>query len=219
MPGKLEAYGLGRSWALNERKAQPAPSFPTLLGEAAWMRLAAPIRARFGPKAAYGYFTGDAWFHASWFGRAVAWSTTLFGRPLPTLTGRCQARVTIRPGDQGAIWDRTYARGAKKAQHVRSIKRQVGTTLFECAGPLWMRLRLEERNGALAFVSTGFLIALGPVRLRLPDWMTPGRLEVIHTDHGNGRFAFTLTCDHPLFGRVFDQVVELSDETPKEVQP
>ena len=117
------------------RRVQPAPSFRTLLGEAAWMRLAAPIRERFGPHAACGDFTGEATLKATAFGRLIAWATTVFGRPLPTLTGQCEASVTMRPGNQGAIWDRSYGRAGDRREHVRSVKRQIGTTLYECAGP------------------------------------------------------------------------------------
>ena len=83
--------------------------------------------------------------------------------------------------------------------------------LYECAGPIWMRLALKARSRALAFSSDGFFLALGPLRLRLPDLLTPGNLTVLHTDQGGGRFAFTLTCDHPVLGRLFDQTVDLAD--------
>jgi len=197
---------------------QPAPSFRTLLGEAAWARLAAPIRKRFGPGSTVGDFAGAARLTSSRFGDLIAHLMVLCGRPLPTLAGGCEARVTIRPGAHGAVWDRAYRKAGRKWQHVRSIKRQIGATLYECRGPIWMRLRLEERDGALAFISTGFFLALGPLRLRLPEWLTPGQLMVTHSDQGNGRFEFALTCDHALFGRVFDQIVQLCDADLKEVR-
>jgi hypothetical protein len=200
-------------------KRRPAPSFKTLLGERAWARLAGPIRQRFGPGAVTGDFTGLARLHASRFGALIAALMIPFGRPLPTLTGGCEAQVTIRPGPQGAVWDRAYRKAGGAWQHVRSVKRQEGGALYECAGPIWMRLRLEERGGALAFISTGFFLALGRLRLRLPDWLTPGQLTVTHTDHGEGRFAFALTCRHPLFGAVFDQTVQLCDTDHEEFRP
>ncbi len=205
--------------APKQLQRESAPSFRTLLGEQAWARLAAPIRARFGQDTARGDFTGDARLRANPIGRVIAHLIGVAGRPLPTLEGRCEARVTIRPGRHGAAWDRAYRKPGGGWQHVRSLKRQDGATLYECAGPVWMRLRLEEQAGALAFISTGFFIALGPLRVRLPDALTPGQLVVTHTDHGRGAFAFTLTCDHALFGRVFDQVVTLNDVTSEEMQP
>ncbi len=195
---------------------QLAPSFRTLLGEAAWARLAKPIQKRFGDTRAAGNFTGSAQLEANIFGHLIARLMVLAGRPLPTVEGQCAARVTLKPGPGGVVWDRAYQTCDGGWQHVRSVKRQTGTTLFECAGPVWMRLRLTERAGALCFISTGFLVALGPVRFRLPDWLTPGHLVVTHTDHGGGDFSFTLICDHPVFGRVFDQSVILHDNTPKE---
>ena len=216
MVGQLEAYA-ARKLGLFEPH-QPAPSFRTLLGEAAWQRLAAPIRARFGGQAARGDFTGHAQLTANAFGALIAGLMVIVGRPLPTLTGACEAQVSIRPGAYGAVWDRAYRKAGQAFQHVRSLKRQIGTTLYECAGPIWMRLRLEERDRALVFISTGFFLALGPLRVRFPDWLTPGRLEVVHTDHGGGEFAFTLTCDHAWFGRVFDQIVTLCDADPEEVR-
>ncbi|MEQ8404780.1 MAG: DUF4166 domain-containing protein [Oceanicaulis sp.] len=194
-----------------QRRPAPAPDFRTLLGEVGWAGLAPAIRARFAATSALGDFSGTAELNASAAGRGLAQLMRLFGGPLPWITGRGRARVRIQKGPRGALWDRAYQTGRGGWIHVRSLKRAAAGRLYECAGPIWMRLKLEARGRALVFLSDGFFLALGPLRLRLPDVLTPGALTVIHTDEGEGRFAFILTCDHPVFGRLFDQTIRLAD--------
>jgi hypothetical protein len=215
--------------ALNAPAPRPAtragamPDFRTLLGVAGWAGLAPAIRARFQANSTLCDFTGTAQLSASLAGRVLAHIMRLAGAPLPWITGVCETRVTIRKGEAGAVWDRAYRTldqtGPNTARgrwiHARSMKRAEAGRLYECAGPVWMRLTLEARGGALAFLSDGFFLALGPLRLRLPDALTPGQLTVLHTDEGNGRFAFTLTCDHSMFGRMYDQIVRLVDTPAK----
>ena len=52
---------------------------------------------------------------------------------------------------------------------------------------------------------TGYFWALGRWRLRLPDWLTPGVLHVVHSDEGQGRFRFRISVVHPLLGETFFQ--------------
>ncbi|MGJ3231781.1 MAG: DUF4166 domain-containing protein [Oceanicaulis sp.] len=188
-----------------------APAFRTLLGEADWARLAAPIQARFAATTTLADFEGEAELEASFAGRALAQILRAVGGPLPWIVGAAAARVTIRKQADGAVWDRSFRRPGGRWIHVRSLKRVADGRLFECAGPIWMRLRLAAAGSALAFHSDGFFLALGPVRLRLPGWLTPGALTVLHTDAGEGRFVFALTCDHPLFGWLYRQTIRLAD--------
>lgn len=203
----------------NAKPRSPAPDFRQLLGDAAWARLAEPVRARFAAGSGYGQFSGEADLHANGLGRALAHLLVLFGRPLPTQVGHLESQVHIRTTPVGAVWDRAYRKregeGRADWEHVRSVKRTHEDALYECAGPIWMRLRLEEREGVLAFISDGFFLALGRFLWRLPDLLTPGRLEVLHIDRGHGRFEFTLTSDHPIFGRLFSQSVRLCDPDMK----
>ena len=46
---------------------------------------------------------------------------------------------------------------------------------------------------------------LGPFKLPLPEWLTPGELTVTHTDLGAGAFRFTLDVIHPSYGRLVRQ--------------
>ena len=68
-----------------------------------------------------------------------------------------------------------------------------------------MALRVTAEDGALVFRSAFYFLTLFGRRLRLPRWMEPGDLTIVHRDLGEGRFAFLLALDHPLIGRLLGQ--------------
>lgn len=68
---------------------------------------------------------------------------------------------------------------------------------------LVMELDVFERDGVLVFRSRRYLVQIGPWRIRLPALLTPGTCEVTHEDAGPGRFRFTLTATHPVWGTTF----------------
>jgi hypothetical protein len=68
-----------------------------------------------------------------------------------------------------------------------------------------MLLDVSADQGSLVFRSRRFFWRMGGVSIALPVWLTPGIAEVRHTDLGNGLFRFTLTFDHPWFGRTVFQ--------------
>jgi hypothetical protein len=68
-----------------------------------------------------------------------------------------------------------------------------------------MLLDVSADQGSLVFRSRKFFWRLGPISVPLPLPMTPGVAEVRHTDLGQGRFRFTLSFDHPWFGRTVFQ--------------
>jgi hypothetical protein len=51
----------------------------------------------------------------------------------------------------------------------------------------------------------------GRLRLRIPDWLTPGRIAVIHREERAGRFSFTLIVTHPRLGETIRQVAFFRD--------
>ena len=183
-----------------------APNFPQLLGKAAWGRLAAPIRARFGPGTRAIAWRGQAELHANWFGRLVAIACIPLGRPLPTLHGHVVAEIGYVARENGAAWLRRYISPDQMGEAVCSTKRVDKTgALRECAGPVEMRLTVTEEDGALVFTSNRFFLRLGALDLPLPAWATPGRFRVVHRDLGPAGFSLTLTARHPWFGTTFDQ--------------
>jgi hypothetical protein len=90
---------------------------------------------------------------------------------------------------------------------VRSIKRpsEDGRLLECCAGGWTMLLDVFADHGSLVFRSREFFWRWSGVSVPLPLWLTPGIAEVRHTDLGESRFRFTLSFDHPWFGRTVFQ--------------
>jgi hypothetical protein len=86
---------------------------------------------------------------------------------------------------------------------MRSIKRLSDDgRLFECCAGGWtMLLDVFADQGSLVFRARGFYWRLGRVSIGIPLWLTPGIAEVRHTEIGGGAFRFTLSFDHPWFGR------------------
>jgi hypothetical protein len=58
----------------------------------------------------------------------------------------------------------------------------------------------------MVFRSLKYFWRIGGRRLHIPDWLTPGRIAVIHREERQGRFSFTLILAHPLFGETIRQV-------------
>ena len=88
------------------------------------------------------------------------------------------------------------------------MKRFAGPTgLEECVGAgIGMALAVTVEHRALVFRSTEYFWRAGPLRLHIPDWLTPGSIEVVHREELAGRFSFTLTVTHPWFGETVQQV-------------
>ena len=68
-----------------------------------------------------------------------------------------------------------------------------------------MALDVFEEDVTLVFQSRRFFLALGPLRIPVPQWLSPGQCRVTHTDLGGGDFRFTLSMQHPLWGETFHQ--------------
>jgi hypothetical protein len=119
--------------------------------------------------------------------------------------------VRVRPTDRGVEWVRQYLWPDRRASIVRSTKVIAdGTLVEELPAALCMSLKLYEASAVLHFVSQHYyfrfpLPRLGPIRLRLPDWLSPGTVHVEHADLDSGWFRFTMTVTHPVFGELFRQ--------------
>ena len=144
---------------------------------------------------------------AGWW---LAQAARLIGGPLPTGNEtRVPMIVTVTEdaASGGQIWTRICARRDGFPQVIHSAKRFAGPTgLEEYVGfGVSMALRIAVEHEALVFHSVGYSLQLGPFRLPLPDWLTPGDLTVTHSDLGCGDFRFTLEIIHPRFGRLIRQ--------------
>ena len=191
----------------------PEIDFAKLVGRRGWSRLAPAIRRRFSAVHAIGkvvrYEGQMSEVSCSVVGWLFAQAGRLIGTPITPFAGRnvpTTVNVFRVPGN-GICWQRIYRFSGRRAIVVSSVKRVSRTgRMMECAGAgIGMWLEVFEQSGALHFRSTSFFWKIGPWRLPLPGWLTPGTAHVIHTDRGGGRFRFTLSFRHPFLGTTFFQ--------------
>jgi hypothetical protein len=184
-----------------------------VIGQGAWDRLPADVRARFADTAeAVSYAGVFEIVRASSLGRIFAWLGTLVGTPVVPRAGHnVEARVIVTPGARGVAWDREYRWPDGTRHLVRSTKVVAadGKLIEELPARLCMPLDTFEDGGVLHFVSRGyffdFRIGDFGLRLWLPALLAPGVTHVEHIDLGRGWFRFTMTVTHPLFGELFFQ--------------
>lgn len=189
--------------------------FRMLLGADAWQRLPPRVRSRFskrlGPDDVALYRGRVAHTRLSLAGRALAKLLRLIGAPLPLengATGPAVVSVTECPAVGGQIWTRSYPRTARFPQVVHSMKRFRGPTgLEEYVGRgVGMTLALSVEGGALVFRSDRYFLEAGGLRVYLPRWLEPGRMEIVHKEEGaEGSFGFSLSLKHPLLGQLVEQ--------------
>ena len=188
--------------------------FRGLLSPEDWGRLPVAVWRRFSKRLAGGktvVYAGEV--EESFRSRAGWWLaqlTRLIGGPLPTGTESpvpMIVTVTEDVASGGQIWTRICARSDGFPQVIHSAKRFMGPTgLEEYIGcGIGMALRLSVEHEGLFFRSAGYFLCIGKLRLRLPDWLTPGELTVSHTDLGGGLFRFTLDVIHPRLGVLIRQ--------------
>lgn len=177
-----------------------------IIGARAWLSLPQDVQHRFA-RTSPATYQGDTDTSLNVVGQVFALVLLAFGAPIPVLSGKRKARVFVNVKDGGMSWTREYRGPAGLAFRVRSIKRlSEDGRLFECCRGGWtMLLDVFADRGSLVFRSRNFYWRMGFVSIALPLWMTPGIAEVRHTDLGQGAFRFTLTFDHPWFGRTVFQ--------------
>jgi hypothetical protein len=153
------------------------------------------------------------------FARLAAQLARLVGAPLPLEAGGSESVTVVVTGSErlrGQVWTRIYARARAFPQVIQSVKRFGGATGLEeiVAYGVGMRLRLSVRDRALVFRSAGYFIRCLGVSLALPDWLTPGVIEVIHREESRGQFSFSLSVTHSWAGQVIDQIAFFREEQP-----
>jgi hypothetical protein len=197
--------------------------FRALLSDADWHALPLPIRQRFAKRLAGGrtvVYVGEVIeTRMSAAGWLLAHAARLIGGPLPLSRDMHTPSVVTVTEDvaaKGQHWTRLYARRRGFPQIVHSSKRFAGPTgLEEYVGHgLGMALTIHVENSALVFRSAGYFLELGRLRLRLPDWLTPGAIAVTHAELGDGRFLFKLDVTHPRLGRLILQTAAFKEAHP-----
>ena len=197
----------------------PGP-FRSLVGDADWNRLPRAVQARFArvlaPGESAAYLGEVASTRMTFFGRCWAQVARLAGAPLPLRPlAHTSAAVIVTEDEAGdaQTWTRLYHEAGRLPQVIRSMKRFAGPTgLEECVGAgIGMALDVTVEQRALVFRSRQYFWRAGRLRVAIPDWLTPGRIEVVHREERAGRFSFTLTVFHPWFGETIHQVAFFRD--------
>ena len=194
--------------------------FRSLIPAADWAALPAAVRRRFSKRLAGGatvvYRGAVVAVTVNLFGRLLAQLARLIGAPLPLIfePGAAVVAVTEDQVGQGQVWSRLYVRPDGFPQVIHSAKRFAGATGLEehVAAGVGMALNVTATPEALEFRSAFYFATVLGLRIRLPRWAEPGRLLITHRDLGEGRFAFTLALDHPLFGRLIGQDAVFQDD-------
>lgn len=187
----------------------PALDIASRVPAAGWSRLPAAVRRRFAAAGHDTCYDGHLDLDCSRVGRFFALFAGLLGGPLTA--SRCNAapaRVRVHDdGRGGVVWERRLRLPGGGTRVVRSTKEAgPGATLVERTdGGLAMELDVFEEDGALVFRSRRYFLALGRRRIPVPALLTPGTCRVEHRDLGAGRFRFTLSMVHPLWGLTFHQ--------------
>jgi len=189
--------------------------FRTLIGDADWAALPPSIRHRFTQRLAGGntiVYSGEVvetrLSRAGWW---LAQALRVIGAPLPLCTdARVPSVVTVTEdmAQGGQVWTRLYARRAGFPQIIHSAKRFAGRTgLEEYVGyGIGVALTVHVGDGALVFRGDSYFVQVLGLRLRLPRWLTPGRLCVTHAERSAGEFCYTLELTHPRLGTLVHQV-------------
>jgi len=209
-----QAHTLPQTLTRDRRAQRARHGLRSVLG-AAWGQLPAAVRERFADTAGtVTYAGGYEVVRASPLGRVFGWLGMFFGMPVTPRGGaNVEARVIVRPEGAGVIWDREYL-WTDGARHVVRSTKVVGddARLVErLPARLCMPLHVYVEGGVLHFVSLGYYFDLRfgdlgfGLKLRLPQWLTPGVTHVEHIDLDHGWFRFTMTVTHPLFGETFFQ--------------
>lgn len=194
--------------------------FARLAGDS-WIELPAAVRQRFSRHLRSGerivYLGEVAATRMTIVGRLIAQLARLVGSPLPLEAGGrvpVTVIVTESPRLCGQVWTRIYDRARRFPQVIQSVKRFAGATGLEeiVAHGAGMRLQLSVRDGALVFRSAGYFIRCLGVQISLPNWLTPGLIEVIHREEVGGQFSFSLSVRHLWAGLVIDQIAFFREE-------
>ena len=210
MDQTLTGFGAARAGVRAAAPTVPI-DFERLLGRAAWLRLPAAVRRRFGAHAAgiSTIYEGRMLVEASPVGRLLAQVCRLIGTPLAPWTGAdVPTSVDVHMDARGGlVWARTYRFDRHAPILVSSTKLMSadGDLLEVVRGGLGMALDVTEEDGALHFRSRWYFASLGRLQLRIPGLLTPGRAHVVHQDTGGGTFRFTLDFQHPWLGRTLFQ--------------
>lgn len=75
-------------------------------------------------------------------------------------------------------------------------------------------MAMSEQNGTLCYESRGYIWNIGPLTVRIPDWLMLGNATIVERGIDEKTIQLEFNIQHPLFGRTFTYSgsFELADE-------
>ncbi|TQV72121.1 DUF4166 domain-containing protein [Aliikangiella marina] len=193
-------------------------SYRALLGESQWHKLHPLVQKRFGDdqNKAVVYQGVMSEIYLSTMGKLFAQVCRLIGQPLALYEGmNVPMKVHVYENSilGGMTWDRFYQYQNKPVNRVKSTKViQANGVLVEVVGcGFGMKLNPSESAGAIVFESDYFFLQLGKKRIKIPDWLTPGKMTVSQRALSDEWFEFKLDVTHKLLGRTYYQIGQFSE--------
>jgi hypothetical protein len=189
--------------------------FRALVADTDWAALPLAIRRRFSRRLANGrtaVYVGEILeLRTSRAGWLLVQAARLIGGPFPICRDTHVPSVVAVTEDMatgGQIWTRLYAQRRHFPQIVYSRRCFAGPTGLEeyIGAGFGITLVIEVVDDTLVVRSRDYFLEWFGVRVRLPDWLTPGGLSVTHAECADGRFSFTLDVVHPRLGLLIRQI-------------
>jgi hypothetical protein len=145
--------------------------------------------------------------HVSLVAKLFMLAGRLFGALVPH-EGR-DVPVTVRNWSQSdsscMFWHRTFRYPGKGPVVFRSRMEYVGANeiVEHVKYGLGIRMRLSTEGEILRFDSQGYQWDLGPLTLRIPDWLLLGKAVIREMPVSEQTFKVMFEINHPLWGRTF----------------
>lgn len=110
-----------------------------------------------------------------------------------------------RPDSSAMFWHRSFRYPGKEPVIFRSRMEYAGDNdIVEYVKyGLGIRMRLSTEGEALRFDSQGYQWDLGPLTLRIPDWLLLGTAVIREMPISEQEFKVAFEINHPLWGRTF----------------
>jgi Domain of unknown function (DUF4166) len=186
------------------------------LGEKGWELLHPIIQQRFDRSCQMG---AGLYYRGTMHELRCAWLLCLVGRlilpfirsPLVPFNGvdiPVNVHVYVSSNQEKIVKERVYyLRDRLPFALISSMQASKNGTILEHVGwGLGVELQLNEKNGGLEFVSKQYFWEVGRWCFRIPDFLTPGRAYILHSQLENPQeFGLHFEVRHPLFGVVFLQ--------------
>lgn len=140
-------------------------------------------------------------------GRLFVTAGRLFDALVPF--GGANIPVTVRnwsqSGSKAMFWHRTFRYPGKQPIVFHSRMAYAGgEEIVEYVKyGLGIRMRLSAEGETLRYESRGYQWDLGPLTLKIPDWLLLGKAVIREIPESAEAFRVEFTIDHPLWGRTF----------------